>query len=134
LFTQFSLIFIPKLWKFRPISNTLYFSFNQKLNMAATATPGHFSQICNAMAVAYEKSMTPTSRQVIAKVIAEISPPITADFYILDNVCGSEVVTKEIKSLHPDAYIFAADNAPAMVGCIRELVTQKPWCEVEVEN
>lgn len=94
--------------------------------MAATTAPGAFSSYCNSMAVVYEKTVTPTTVQAVRKATPEISPPITADSYILDNACGPGVVTGEIKALYPDVHIVAADSSPATLARVRELIVQRP--------
>ncbi|KAH8599872.1 S-adenosyl-L-methionine-dependent methyltransferase [Bisporella sp. PMI_857] len=53
--------------------------------------------------------------------------PITSSSHILDNACGTGLVTGLIKAEHPSARITAADLAPSVI----EVVKRKGWESVD---
>ena len=57
--------------------------------------------------------------------------PITPSSYILDNACGTGVVTSAIKDVYPFARILATDLAPGMIGIYNSKAEQGKWENVE---
>jgi ubiquinone/menaquinone biosynthesis C-methylase UbiE len=59
--------------------------------------------------------------------------PITPSSYILDNACGTGIVTSLIKSQHPDVRILGTDLAPGMIETFRAKARQEGWENVETK-
>jgi ubiquinone/menaquinone biosynthesis C-methylase UbiE len=57
--------------------------------------------------------------------------PITPTSYILDNACGTGIVTSLIKSQHPNVRILGADLAPGMIATFKEKSAKQGWENVE---
>jgi ubiquinone/menaquinone biosynthesis C-methylase UbiE len=57
--------------------------------------------------------------------------PITPSSYILDNACGTGIVTSLIKSQHPDARILGTDLAPGMIETFKSKAQKEGWKSVE---
>lgn len=62
-----------------------------------------------------------------------INPHITPASYILDNACGPGIVSAEIKALHPDAKIMAADLSPAMIAEVQARIKSEAWKDVSTD-
>ena len=59
--------------------------------------------------------------------------PITPSSYILDNACGTGVVTSAIKDKYPFARILATDIAPGMIETYNSKALQGKWENVEAK-
>ncbi|PMD59108.1 S-adenosyl-L-methionine-dependent methyltransferase [Hyaloscypha bicolor E] len=59
--------------------------------------------------------------------------PITPSSYILDNACGTGIVTSLIKSQHPDVRILGTDLAPGMIETFRAKARKEGWENVETK-
>lgn len=76
----------------------------------------------------YEKGIGGTTRYV-AKRLIEQSPPFSSESVVLDNACGTGVVTEEIQA-HLEAQsdikvrVYAADAAPQMVQVLKSKAEQ----------
>ena len=75
----------------------------------------------------YERMSGNCTRFLAAQLISGIIPPITNTPYILDNACGPGIVSEQIKLLHPDAKILAADIAPGMIDEVKHAITKRRW-------
>jgi ubiquinone/menaquinone biosynthesis C-methylase UbiE len=69
----------------------------------------------------------------IAKVFVPELPPIKDSSYILDNACGTGIVTQLIKAKHPKAIIKCVDLAPGMIDIIKWKVDELKWENVETD-
>ncbi|KAL3423371.1 methyltransferase type 11 [Phlyctema vagabunda] len=87
------------------------------------------SSFHNAHSNTYERMASRCTLTVAEKIISSITPPITAESYVLDNASGTGVVTGCIRAVQPKARIVAADLAPAVL----EILNQKGFDDVQTE-
>ena len=82
----------------------------------------------------YDK-MASNSTFSIAKLVLEdpifTSFPIASSSYILDNACGTGIVTSLIKSQHPNVRVLGTDLAPGMIDTFKEKAQKEAWENVE---
>jgi len=55
-------------------------------------------------------------------MISKIEPPIMSSPFILSTACGPGIVSEQIKLLHSEAKILAADIAPAMIEQVQQAI------------
>ena len=46
---------------------------------------------------------------------------------VLDNVCGSAVVTDEVLKVCPGAHVHAVDALPGTIGMVTRMIQQRGW-------
>ncbi len=63
----------------------------------------------------------------IASQFLPLLPPITSSSYILDNSCGTGLITALIKALVPSAHIKGADLAPGMIDLYNTHIKTNGW-------
>ncbi len=67
-------------------------------------------------------------------MLLRLSPPITESSYILDNACGSGIVTEEVKLQHSGARIMATDLSSEMINEVKQRIQAGSWNNVETET
>jgi ubiquinone/menaquinone biosynthesis C-methylase UbiE len=70
----------------------------------------------------YEKRAGNTTLSIAKLALTDhlsTSFPITLSYYILDNACGTGIITSLIKSQYPDVRILGTDLAPGMIETFR---------------
>lgn len=102
--------------------------------MASTTASTGSSSFHNTHSNNYEK-MASNCTLSVAK-IALTDPifnsfPITPSSYILDNACGTGIVTSLIKSRQPNVRVLGADLAPGMIETYKEKTARQGWENVE---
>lgn len=77
---------------------------------------------------AYER-MTGGCTREVAQFLLTLEPKVETSSIILDNACGTGIMTSEILALFPDAKpkIFAADLAPSMIANFSTMARAKGW-------
>ncbi|MCJ1377327.1 hypothetical protein MMC17_000421 [Xylographa soralifera] len=81
----------------------------------------------------YERMSGNCTRLIAAHIVSTISPPITSSSYILDNACGTGIVSEQIKLRHLDARIMAADLSPAMVEETKRRIEAEGWANMQTD-
>jgi ubiquinone/menaquinone biosynthesis C-methylase UbiE len=81
----------------------------------------------------YERMLGNCTRILAAQMILTVDPPITSSSYILDNSCGPGIVSEQIKLLHPDTKIMAADLAPEMIDQVQQAIKANDWSSMQTE-
>lgn len=119
-------IFLQILRTVSGVSNRLsYISQFSYTTMASnTATPYSSN---------YERMSGNCTRILAAQMVSTIFPPITSSSYILDNACGPGIVSEQIKLLHADARILAADIAPGMIEEVQQSMKTNGWETMETQ-
>lgn len=79
----------------------------------------------------YDRMASGCTRTVAEKFLPELDPPITKDSYILDNACGTGIVTRLIKAQDPSARIMCADLAPGVLDVVKTHVRENHWENVD---
>jgi ubiquinone/menaquinone biosynthesis C-methylase UbiE len=82
----------------------------------------------------YERMTGNCTRLVAAEMVRIDSPPITSSSYILDNACGPGIVTEQVKLLHPQTRILAADLSPSMIEEVKQKTQSEGWNNVETDE
>ncbi|PMD46346.1 S-adenosyl-L-methionine-dependent methyltransferase [Hyaloscypha variabilis F] len=59
--------------------------------------------------------------------------PITSSSYVLDNACGTGIVTSLIKIEHPNVRVLGADLAPGMIDTFKAKAQKEEWKNVETK-
>ncbi|RDW88604.1 hypothetical protein BP6252_00636 [Coleophoma cylindrospora] len=77
----------------------------------------------------YDRMSSRCTTTVAAQILGSLTPPITPDSYILDNACGTGIVTTLIKAQFPSAHILAADLAPGILEVAKAKIQQNGWQE-----
>ncbi|KAE9367870.1 S-adenosyl-L-methionine-dependent methyltransferase, partial [Stipitochalara longipes BDJ] len=120
------------------MNHTIYFQFMKTFSQVLP----YLSQVSSAnmspttatpYSSNYERMSGNCTRLLAAQLISDISPPITPTSYILDNACGPGIVSEQIKLLHPDARILAADVAPGMINEVKHAVATNGWSNMSTE-
>jgi SAM-dependent methyltransferase len=88
---------------------------------APEQTLQHFNQAADL----YEKSAGGCTRELADRSI-DLLPEILPDSVVLDNACGSGVVTLEALRREPSVRIHAVDYAPKMVEMVRSRFADSP--------
>lgn len=95
-----------------------------------TPAPGTAAAAFDKSSDAYER-MTGGSTREVAQFLLTLDPKIESSSIILDNACGTGIMTSEIMGLFPGAKpkpkIFAADLAPSMVANFSDVARAKGW-------
>ena len=81
----------------------------------------------------YDRMAGNCTLSVATIVLADLPVPITPDSYILDNACGSGLVTSILKASHPFARIHGADLAPGMISIYSDRVSRHSWENITSE-
>jgi ubiquinone/menaquinone biosynthesis C-methylase UbiE len=81
----------------------------------------------------YDRMASGCTLRVAAQFLPDLSPPITRSSYILDNACGTGLVTRLIKAARPCARIKCADLAPKVLEIVQEHVAENKWEGVDTE-
>lgn len=76
----------------------------------------------------YEQRTLECSRH-IAKYFLSLVPPLQPGARVLDNACGTGVVTNEILELYPGSHVDAVDASAEMIKTIRSMVEDKCWSD-----
>ncbi|KAL0486697.1 methyltransferase [Acrasis kona] len=63
----------------------------------------------------------------VGKFILSIAPKIDKSSHILDNACGTGIVSEEIRSIHKEAPIQAIDFSSGMIEVVRGLSEENNW-------
>ncbi len=110
--------------------------------MASTSTPMLSYSFHNTHSTTYERLAGGCTRRVAEYIVTSTLPrtlPITSQSRILDNACGTGLVTAAIQASHgfgfstAPASITAADLAPAMTEQVKALAAAKGWENVKTE-
>jgi ubiquinone/menaquinone biosynthesis C-methylase UbiE len=105
-------------------------------NMASTTASKGSSTFYSTHSNNYDK-MASNSTFSIAKLALTdpifISFPITPSSYILNNACGTGIVTSLIKSQHPNVRILGTDLAHGMIETFKAKAARKGWENVETK-
>jgi ubiquinone/menaquinone biosynthesis C-methylase UbiE len=75
--------------------------------------------------------MTGGCTREVAKFLLTVQPTVDSSSVVLDNVCGTGIITEEILARVPTAKIYAADIAPSMVSNLTSKAASKGWENVE---
>jgi ubiquinone/menaquinone biosynthesis C-methylase UbiE len=100
---------------------------------SATASTGS-SGFHNTHSNNYDKMASNSTFSVARIALADpifTSFPINSSSYILDNACGTGIVTSLLKSQHPNVRILGVDLAPGMIETFKAKVAEKGWENVE---
>ena len=81
-----------------------------------------------AGAASYEKRTLECSRE-IAQHLIFAAPQIAPGARVLDNACGTGIVTKELLKTYTDIHIDAVDFSDGMIDVIRPVVQQEGWTD-----
>ncbi|RDL33705.1 Uncharacterized protein BP5553_08073 [Venustampulla echinocandica] len=81
----------------------------------------------------YERMSGNCTRLIAAEMVSTISPPLSSTSYILDNACGTGIVSEQIKKLQPDARIMATDISVSMIDQIKSRIKSEGWVNVETD-
>ncbi|OJJ63573.1 hypothetical protein ASPSYDRAFT_38147 [Aspergillus sydowii CBS 593.65] len=73
--------------------------------------------------------MTGGCTREVAQFLLTLEPKVDASSIILDNACGTGIMTSEILGLFPNAKprLFAADLAPSMITNFSNVARAKGW-------
>jgi ubiquinone/menaquinone biosynthesis C-methylase UbiE len=127
IFKRFSNIKQAKIFKQR---------IRKSHNMTSATTSRGSSTFHSTHSNNYDK-MASNSTFSIAKIALTdpifASFPITPSSYILDNACGTGIVTSLIKSQHPHVRILGTDLAPGMIETFKAKATKEGWENVETK-
>ncbi|KAL2793040.1 S-adenosyl-L-methionine-dependent methyltransferase [Aspergillus keveii] len=94
-----------------------------------TPAPGTAAAAFDKASEVYER-MTGGCTREVAKFLLTLDPQVNSSSLILDNACGTGLVTEEILGHSSDAAkprIFAADLAPSMVANFEAKAKSKGW-------
>lgn len=120
------LFFIPSLLI---LMNLKLFFYTPYLKLFQTATMASKAPIPN-----YDRMTGGCTRVLATQMLSIISPPITSASYILDDACGTGIVSAEIKALHPDAKILATDLSPMMIEEVKQRIIYEGWNDVTTDT
>ncbi|KAL8721633.1 MAG: hypothetical protein Q9225_001722 [Loekoesia sp. 1 TL-2023] len=81
-----------------------------------------------AGAASYEQRTLECSRD-IAKHLIFAAPQVAAGSRVLDNACGTGIVTSELLKTYTDLHIDAVDFSDGMMDVIRPMVQQQGWTD-----
>ncbi len=82
----------------------------------------------------YDRMASNATLNIIKQVLPSMLPiPITPSSYILDNACGTGIVTQLITSQAPFAHIKGIDLAPKVIDIYNARAEEKGWENVESE-
>jgi ubiquinone/menaquinone biosynthesis C-methylase UbiE len=106
---------------FLSLKSTTFFNqiARKSQEMAFTSASTGSSGFHNTHSNNYEK-MASNCTLSVAKIA--LSDPITPSSYILNNACGTGIVTSLIKSQHLNVRILGADLAPGMIETYKEKI------------
>ncbi|BCS26748.1 class I SAM-dependent methyltransferase [Aspergillus puulaauensis] len=98
------------------------------MSSAPTPAPGTAAAAFDKSSDAYER-MTGGCTREVAQFLLTLEPKVETSSIILDNACGTGIMTSEILGLFPKAKpkIFAADLAPSMVANFSNMARAKGW-------
>lgn len=98
------------------------------MSSAPTPAPGTAAAAFDKSSNAYER-MTGGCTREVAQLLLTLEPKVDASSIVLDNACGTGIMTSEILSLFPNAKprIFAADLAPSMIANFSNVARARGW-------
>lgn len=82
----------------------------------------------------YERMSGNCTRIIATRMFSNFSPPIDSSSYILDNACGTGIVTEEIKLRFPPAKIVATDKSASMLTEVQKKIEEDHWEGVETQT
>lgn len=92
-----------------------------------------FNSFHDAHSNTYDRMASGCTRKVAEQFLSDLLPSITPSSYILDNACGTGIVTRLIKATHPSARIMCADLAPRVLEVLKEHVAENKWDGIETD-
>ncbi|RHZ49629.1 hypothetical protein CDV55_101717 [Aspergillus turcosus] len=95
-------------------------------NLPAGSAAEHF----NKASASYER-MTGGCTREVARFLLTLQPTVDSSSVVLDNACGTGIITEEMIDRVPQAKIYAADIAPSMVANLTSKAASKGWENVE---
>jgi ubiquinone/menaquinone biosynthesis C-methylase UbiE len=81
----------------------------------------------------YERMASYCTLNVARQFLSTLSPPISRSSYILDNACGTGIVTSLIKNKYPWARIKSTDLAPGVIEVVQSKIAENKWEGVETD-
>jgi ubiquinone/menaquinone biosynthesis C-methylase UbiE len=81
----------------------------------------------------YDRMASKSTYNIAKTIIPALFPPITPSSYILDNACGSGIVSALIKAQYPFAHIKGVDLAPGMIDVFKAHAEANKWENVEAD-
>ncbi|GFF56451.1 hypothetical protein IFM46972_10518 [Aspergillus udagawae] len=95
-------------------------------NPPAGTAAEHF----NKASASYER-MTGGFTREVAKFLLTLQPTVDSSSVVLDNACGTGIITEEILERVPTVKICVADLAPSMVSNLASKAESRGWENVE---
>lgn len=87
----------------------------------------------NAHANMYDRMASGGSLGIARQAIAMLPVPVTESSYVLDNACGTGIVSELIKAQCPSVRIMGADLAPGMLEIYKSKAKQYGWKNVDTK-
>jgi ubiquinone/menaquinone biosynthesis C-methylase UbiE len=81
----------------------------------------------------YDRMTRGGSTSIARPALAMLPVTTTDSFYVLDNACGTSIVSELIKAQCPSARIMSADLAPGMLEVYKEKAKQYEWTNIDTE-
>lgn len=87
----------------------------------------------NAHANKYDRMTSGGSLSIAKQAIAMLPVPVTTSSYVLDNACGTGIVSEVLKSQCSSVRIMGADLAPGMLEIYKSKAKQFGWEKVDTK-
>jgi ubiquinone/menaquinone biosynthesis C-methylase UbiE len=118
---------IPKATEILQSSTSFHSQGSSTYERMAMGCTGHVAQ----QMISILSRQIPLSRSTVSSLYD--IPPITPNSYVLDNACGTGLVTQFLKESYPDTKILATDLTPQMLKETDEKTAKKGWKNVRTE-
>jgi ubiquinone/menaquinone biosynthesis C-methylase UbiE len=140
-FNSYSYFSVQKIFKLHQIASSVSQNFISRINpftpilhkrdpQALAMSSKSFHDTHGSM---YDRMASGCTRTVAQQFLPDLSPPITSSSYILDNACGTGLVTRLIKSQQPSVRIKCADLAPGVLDVVKAHIAENKWDDVDTE-
>lgn len=105
-------------------------SFKQTLRFQATMASHTFH---NTHSNTYDRMASGGSLSIAKQAIAMLPIPINNSSYVLDNACGTGIVSELVKAQCPSVRIIGADLAPGMLEIYKDKAKKFGWESIDTK-
>ena len=81
----------------------------------------------NELANSYDRCVGTCMHSICRYAVSALPHPLQPGSRVLDNACGTAILTRELLEQYPEVTVDATDISPGMIQSVRSLIQAKHW-------